>query len=361
MSNNTIFFILLGLTLVACSSKEEKIKPEVQNLTESVYSSVIIQPDSLYDVYASVNGILSQLMVSEGDVVKAGQELMQITNTAPKLNAENAALALQLAQQNAGSNSAVLSSIRDELATAKLNLANAELNYNRLKSLWDQGIGSKAELDGKKLAFESAKAQVSMLNAKYANTKNQLSTSLSQAKVQYEAALSTTKDFKITSAINGKVYSITKNQGEIISPQMPVAKVGSAQSFVIEMLVDEVDIAKIEVGQKIVISLDAYPKQVFEAVLSKIYPAKDERTQTFKVEGTFVQKPTKLYPGLSGEANIVIAAKNNVLTVPNECINANNEVNTEDGLIKVETGLKSMDRTEILSGIDSTTHLLKFN
>ena len=354
-----IYLILLLTGINACSSEEETITPTVTNLTESVYSSVIIQPDSLYEVYATVNGILSKLLVSEGDLVTSGQGLMQITNTAPKLNAENAALALQLAQQNAGSNSAVLSSIRDELTTAKLNVANAELNYNRLKSLWDKGIGSKAELDARKLAYETAKAQVSMLNAKYTNTKNQLSTSLNQAKVQYESALSTTKDFSIASTINGKVYSITKNQGEIITPQMPVAKIGSASNFVIEMLIDEVDIAKIEVGQKILISLDAYPKQVFEAKLTKIYPAKDERTQTFKIEGDFVQKPSKLYPGLSGEANIVIATKNNVLTIPNEYLSADNEVNTPDGMKKVETGLKSMDRTEILSGIDAKTELLK--
>jgi len=157
------------------------------------------------------------------------------------------------------------------------------------------------------------------------------------------------------------VYSITKNQGEIITPQMPVAKIGSAQSFVIEMLIDEVDIAKVEIGQKILISLDAYPKQSFEAKLTKIYPAKDERTQTFRIEANFVQSPAKLYPGLSGEANIVIATKSNVLTIPNEYLNADNEVKTKDGLKKVEIGLRSMDRTEIRSGIDASTELVKLN
>jgi multidrug efflux pump subunit AcrA (membrane-fusion protein) len=361
MIKKIIYLSFAAFFFGSCGSDEHKIKPEVTDLTESVYSSVIIQPDSIYDVYATVNGILSKLFVSEGDAVKTGAPIMQISNTAPKLNAENASIALQLAKENAGSNSAVLSSIRDELATAKLNLSNAELNYNRQKSLWDQGVGSKAELDARKLAYETARSQVNMVAAKLTNTKNQLNTSLQQARVQYEAASSNSQDFKVRSAINGKVYSITKKQGEIVTPQIPVAKIGSANSFIIEMLIDEVDIARVEVGQKIIITLDAYPKKAFTAKLAKIYPAKDERTQTFKVEGVFEEKPAKLYPGLSGEANIVIAAKKNIITIPNEFLTADHEVKTQDGLKKVEIGLSSMERTEILSGLDSSTFIYPIN
>ena len=95
-----IYFILV-FGAVACKSKEEKIKPQITNLTESVYSSVTLQPDSLYEVYASVNGILDHFFVGDGELVKMGDPIAQIINTTPKLNADNARIALELAQQNA--------------------------------------------------------------------------------------------------------------------------------------------------------------------------------------------------------------------------------------------------------------------
>ena len=113
-----------------------------------------------------------------------------------------------------------------------------------------------------------------------------------------------------------------------------------------------------QLDQKVLLTLDAYNKKVFEARISKIYPSKNERNQTFKVEATFVEKPARLYPGLTGEANIVILEKGNVLSIPREYLNDKNEVNTPDGLVKVEIGLQSIDRSEIISGIDTTTKII---
>ncbi len=83
----------------------------------------------------------------------------------------------------------------------------------------------------------------------------------------------------------------------------------AATDFIIEMLVDEVDIVKISINQKVIISLDAYKGEIFTGKVSKIYPKKDERNQTFTVEAVFDEAPIKLYPGLSGESNIIISAK----------------------------------------------------
>ena len=52
---------------------------------------------------------------------------------------------------------------------------------------------------------------------------------------------------------------------------------------------------------------------VFAGKVSKIYPKKDERNQTFKVEAYLLTTPKTLYPGFSGEANIIIAEKRTYL------------------------------------------------
>lgn len=354
-------FFIVSLALVwsmGCNDDTNAINAQYAPLTESVYSSVTIQPADHYEVYASVNGILDKTLVEEGMVVQRGQTLFKIRNTAPALNVQNAKVAMAQAKQNASNRSSVLGSIQDEISTARLNVKNARQNYERQKKLWQQDIGTRAEYDARKLAYESAQNQLSMLNNKLSRTKSDVNTALKQAKIQYQSANSNATDFTIKSKILGKVYSITKEQGEIVTPQMPIATLGSADNFIIEMLIDEVDITKIQSGQKVIISLDAYSKKVFEATISKIYPSKNERTQTFLIEGTFVEKPARLYPGLSGEANIIISEKEKVLSLPREFVNDKNEVNTPDGLVKVETGLASMDRIEIISGIDTTTQII---
>jgi len=57
--------ICFSLFVFSCSSKPDGIYPEVKNLTEAVYASVTIQPDSLYQVYATVSGILDMNMIDE--------------------------------------------------------------------------------------------------------------------------------------------------------------------------------------------------------------------------------------------------------------------------------------------------------
>lgn len=348
--------LFLGLS---CGEKQEAVFPSQTRLTESVYSSVTIQPDSLYQVFAAVGGILDRNLVEEGDIVTPETPLVQIINNTPKLNTENAQFTLRLAQENYGGKAGILRSLQDEILSAKLALKNDSVNYFRQKNLWEQNIGSKAQFENKELAYELSQNKVSLLEKSYERTKNELHTNLQQARNNYTASQIFTEDFTVTSKINGKVYALYKNPGEIVNNLEPLASVGSAQNFIIELLVDEVDIVKIDLGQKTLITLDAYGNEVFEARVSKIYPKKDERSQTFKVEAMFLDPPKKLYPGLAGEGNIIIAEKENVLTIPREYLINDNQVLTEDGEKTVKLGLHNLERVEILDGIDKKTKIIK--
>ncbi|MEH6537196.1 MAG: efflux RND transporter periplasmic adaptor subunit [Psychroserpens sp.] len=347
------------LLLVSCSQEEVKILPKERNLIESVYSSVTIQPDSLYQVYASVSGILEVNFVDEGDLISNQEQLVQITNSTPKLNTQNAKFALDLALENYYGSATVLNSIEDEIEAAKLKYRNDSINYFRQKNLWDQNIGSKALYDSKKLNYELASNQLRLLQNKLNRTKNELQTAVKQAQNYYQTASIATKDFTIHSKIKGKVYALYKEPGEIVNTMEPLASVGSANRFIIEMLVDEVDIVRISKTQDVLISLDAYSDEIFKGHVSKIYPKKDERNQTFKVEAVFVNPPDVLYPGLSGEGNIIIAKKNNVLTIPKAYVSQDNKVKTDDGLVTVVTGLQNMEYIEIQSGITKDTYIYK--
>ena len=355
-------FIVQLLVIVgfsSCSSEAEKIHPTQKSITTSVYSSVIIQPDSLYKAYAMVNGILEKNLVEENTIVSEGTPIIQIINTSALITAENAKLAYNLAQQNYSGKAAILNSLSKELSNTKLKLNNDSINYFRQKNLWEQNIGAKAEYDAKKLAFDLSSNAFAIAKENYSRTKNELRTQMNQANNSYKNTIISTNDFTIISKITGKVYALYKNPGEIVTTLEPIASIGSAHTFIIEMLVDEVDIVKIEIGQKVLITLDAFGYEVFTAKVSKIYPIKDEYNQTFLVEARFEEGPIKLYPGLSGEGNIIINTKENTLTIPRDYLAEGNKVKTDEGLINVAIGLQNIDNVEILSGITKETWIYK--
>lgn len=354
-----IFIFIFSTILLSCAGKEEKIYPKKTSITQLVYSSVTIQPDSLYQAFAIVNGILDENLVEEGDIVEKGVSIAQIINNTPKLNAENARMALDLARKNYRGDATVLNSIEEELKAARLQFINDSVNYDRQRKLWEQGIGSKAVFENKRLAFQVSFSNLDRLRNKYELTKNELKTQLQQAENIYRQTQINTTDFTVKSKINGKVYALHKNPGEIVTTSQPIATLGSAEKFVIEMLVDEVDIVKIKGEQQVMLSLDAYPGEVFKAKISKIYPKKDERNQTFLVEALFEKEPEVLYPGLSGEANIIIDRRKETLVIPKSFLIGKDSVKTENGLVKVSTGLSSLDSVEIINGISAETALIK--
>ena len=345
--------------LMSCNTNGDRIKPSLNTISESVYSSVTVQPDSLYQVYAAVSGILDQNLVEEGDTVVRGTPIAQIINNAPQLNVENAKLNLELAIDNYSGNNAVIRALEEEIRAARLKVQNDSVNYFRQKNLWEQNIGAEVEYDTRKLAYELSSNNLTLLLSNYARTKNELRTKVIQAENNYKTAQITTGDFTVESKINGTVYALYKNHGESISLLEPLAAIGSSNDFIVEMLVDEVDIVKIDIGHRAIINLDAYQNQVFETVVSKIYPRKDERTQTFMVEAVFVEAPAVLYPGLAGEGNIVVGKKENALTIPREYVIDRNKVRTEEGLMEVQIGLENLEFVEVLSGIDADTYILK--
>jgi len=359
MIKKIVVAILLSFSFFSCSGKKEKTNPIKRDITESVYSSVTIQPDSLYQVYSIVAGILDKNLVEEGDLVSKNKPISQIINNTPKLNTQNAKLSLDLARENYHGSADILSAIEDEIVAGTLQYKNDSINFFRQKNIWKQNIGSKVEYDTKKLKYQLSSNNLNLLKSKYNRTKNELKTALKQAENNYKTALIATKDFTVKSKINGKVYSLNKNQGEIISTMKPIATIGSATDFIIEMLVDEVDIVRINKNQKVIITLDAYKAEIFTGKVTKIYPKKDARNQTFLVEALFDEAPKTLYPGLSGEANIIIENRKDVLTIPKEYLIEKNKVKTDGGEVTIETGLQNMDFVEVISGINEETNIYK--
>lgn len=358
-----LWILMCFFFIVGCQEKNETTQPVFQSLTESVYASAIIQPKDLYKVYPNVNGVMEAILIEENQMVQKGEKIAQIKNSLPQINLEKAQLNTQLATQNHDQSTIILQSIQDEIQYAQLQVKSDSINYFRQKKLWAQNIGSQAEFDKRELAFEFSKNKLLALKNSYQRTQteidNQLVTQIQLAKSNFKSSKVSKQDFEIQTNMTGRVYEVFKKAGESITVQEPLATVGNANVFVIEMEIDEVDIARLQVGQKVLLNLDAYGQEIYEASISKIYPQKKLRTQTFLVEGIFKKQPTQLYSGLSGEANIIISEKEKIMTIPLNYLIENDKVKTEEGLLSVKTGMRNMEKIEIIAGIDTSTILSK--
>lgn len=353
-------FTIIAVFILASSCNENKdlIHPERRDITEWVYASVTVRPDSMYKAYATVSGILEDVMVKEGDSVDFGAALFKIRNTNPELQVKKLKLDYDLALEYLNQQNGILKSLKDQINAVQLRHRNDSLNYCRQANLWSNSIGSKAEYEAKKLAFELSGEELNKLQSDYARTRKELEIKANQAELALRSSRVTSADFIVRSEVNGKVYDIYKAKGEVVSSQQPLGVLGSATNFILELLVDEVDIVKIIRGQFVLVSLDAYPKHPFKARISRIIPDKDARNQTFKVEALFVDQPKVLYPGLSGEANIAVNHKENALVIPIRYLFNDTLVQAPDSLITVKTGLRNFEFVEVTQGLNEQSRII---
>ena len=355
--NKFSLLLLATMVLYACKSKVETNKPIVSNITESVYASGVIKAANQYQVFATVNGIINAIFVTEGDEVIKGTPLLSVVNEISKINTENARLTASY--NDYATNKSKLYELKVNIDFAKNKWLVDSSLYNRQLTLWNQQVGSQVEIEQRKLAYENSRALYQSALLKYEELKRQLSFMSKQSKNNLQISLQQNQDFIVKSEVDGKVYSILKENGEMVTPQMALAIVGSNTSFKLELQVDEYDIVRLKKGQLVLISLDSYKGEVFEAVIEKINPLMNERTKSFLVEAKFIKTPPVLYPNLTVEANVVIQTKNNVLTLPRSLVSDDGFVTTKSGdKVAVKMGLKDYERVEILSGITADDEII---
>ncbi len=338
------------LILLGCSSETESILPTIGTITESVYASGTIESDDQYQVFPSVNGIIQKVYVTEGDQVHVNSNLFAIFNETSKINRQNAELNANYSDFEA--NSSKLNDLKLGIEFAKNKMNTDSLMLSRQKVLFEKEVITSVQLEQYDLNYRQSRTNFLSSQLKLADLKRQLNLSDQQSKNNLRLSARMENDFLVTSDVKGKVYSVLKKKGEMVNVQTPIAIIGSSNSFKIILQVDEYDIIKIKKGLKVIISLDSYKGESFEAVIDKIDPIMNERSKTFTIEAVFTKQPKVLYPNLSLEANIVIRKKEKTITIPRKYL-------LEDGyvLLKnnqkrfVKTGLKDYQKVEILSGL----------
>ena len=329
-------------------------------ITEAIYASGVVKAEDQYNVFASVSGILVTAMVQEGDTVRADAPLFIIDDRASTLNSLNAELALELTAKNAAERSPILKERELAVQLAQEKRVNDSLLYARQKALWDQQIGSRQEFEQRELAFSTSRSTHINALAALEDTRTRLRNELEIARNNLARSQVGRGDHTVRSLVDGRVYDVLIEKGELVTPQVPLAVVGRSDAFVLELQVDEFDIARVHPDQRVLLSMDSYKGQLLEARITRVDPILDQRSRTFTVEATFTKAPPALYPYLTTEANIVVEHKDGALTIPATYLIDDRYVLTdEDQRTEVTVGLRDLQRVEVLSGIDSTTVIYK--
>ncbi|CAH0335660.1 Multidrug resistance protein MdtA [Flavobacterium sp. CECT 9288] len=354
-------FFLVMLSLLSCSKKEtEEMKPTVGEVTETVYASGVLKADGQYTVFATVNGTLQKVNVIAGQSISKGQSLFELESDKAELNTENARLAYQLSLESSRY-------IQDKIAEMEMKVQSSrdkftldESIYNRNKNIRNQGGISEVDFERVELAYKSSKINFESAKKQLAQLKAQLRNDQSRNSVNLKINQKSQSDFSVKSAFSGKLFDVLVKEGTLVTPQTPLAIIGQEYSYLLELEVDENDMVRVRTGQKVLVTMDSYKRQVFDAVIDKIYPIMNERSRTFKIEAHFIKPPKKLYPNLTAEANIIIQIKKNAITIPKAyLIQGKYVLVNKDEKREVKTGLSDYQKVEILSGLTAVETIYK--
>lgn len=351
-------FIFWGIltVLAGCNRKEEGTKPAYKDLTEAVYASGSIYPRNEYKVLANADGTLQRQLVSEGDSVKRNQLLFVLEDITQGAREQAAASLYRQSRANLGSNSPVLAELEAQVRTAQSRLANDSVNYVRYRDLYGQNATSKAELERVQLAYQTSRNDYAARRSALQRTRNQLAVDLESSKSQYVASGQEQGNTRVRSFVDGKVYEISKEPGEVVRRNDQLALIGSGQAVYVQLAVDETDFGKIRVGQEVVVKADVYPDKMFRARVRKIYPKLNRVDQSFRVDADFVGEQPDAYYGLTVEANVIVSQNHRVLTIPKSYVVGADSVwvQTDSGKqkIKIVKGAENFDLVQVKSGLN---------
>jgi multidrug efflux pump subunit AcrA (membrane-fusion protein) len=221
---------------------------------------------------------------------------------------------------------------------------------------------SKVALEEAELRFVSSKNNYQAARQRWVQRQAELEDRLAEAQIEYRLAAEEKGNALIESRIDGKIYSIVPEVGEMVSSNQPLALLGDSGQFLLKLTVDERDIAKVKTRQEVVFSMDVLPDTTLRAHISKIYPSMNQEDRTFTVEAEVAQTSLPLYAGASVEANIVIQQKENALVIPQAALMGGDSVMVEqDGerkKVKVRKGAENLSMVEVMFGLSENSKII---
>lgn len=286
-------------------------------------------------ISAQVMGRIEQVLVHEGDSVRAGQTLVVLDDAALRAAAEQAEASLKAA--------------RNQQTAAQAEAALASSTLQRFKQLQSEKSVSPQEMDEVARRAESAAARLEAMRAQTEAAKAQES----NTRILLGYA-------RLLAPFAGSITARMLDPGSMAAAGVPILQVESAGPLQLQVNVDESAIASIHKGMRIAVDLAG----ASSGVVSEIVPAADPATHSFVVK-IDLNASSLLRAGMYGTADIVTGAHPAVL-VPQSALVQRGSLNCAyvldtNGIAQlrsVTTGAVQGDLVEILSGISSGEKLV---
>lgn len=320
------------------------------NVDKSVLATGSVRANKRTEVGAQVSGKIQKLYVELGQRVKQGDLIADIDSS-------NQSNSLSTAE-------AQLSSYQAQLSSAHVALEVAQSNYNRLAKLYKANSTSLTELDNAKNTLASAKATVNNIKAQ-----------IKSAEISVNDAKTNLNYTQIVSPMDGVVVSVPVSVGQTVNSNQTsptIVQVADLSRMLIKLEISEGDIAQVKVGQNVTFTTLADPNREYTAVINSVDPALTTLTDNNYTEKSGNTEAVYYYAnvsidnadnslriGMTTQAQITIAKKENVLVVPTTVIKKRGKENyvfvLEEGksIEKIITiGMADAKNTEVVSGLN---------
>ena len=336
--------VLLVILLMVGKKNNRNVKmvevAEVEPMTivETVAATGKIQPEVEVMLSSEVSGEIIELPIKEGQQVEQGDLLVRINP--------------DLIQSSLNQSQAALQNFQAQLAQANASLKNAELNYNRSKSLFEKGVISQSEWDRSIADYEIAQANK---ESAYFNVQS------AAANVkQNRDNLSRTTIFAPRSGTISKL-SVELGERVVGTAQMAgteIVRVANLSNMEVEVDVNENDIVKVAIGDSTIVEVDAYLKREFKGIVTEIANSAEtalsvDQVTNFKVKVRILADSYKdltegkpehyspFRPGMTATVDIITNKREDVIGIPISAIvikTANDTISKASDKIKDPSG-----------------------
>ena len=283
--------------------KKEEVS--AKNLFVSIEASGLIEAISSVEIKSKASGEVLYLGAEVGDFVEKGFMLSQIDQRTPKN---------------------ILDQSKSDLEASKVRLENAEAQFNRGKQLHDKGSISDKDYED--------------IQENYAQAKS----TLVRTQVSYENAKISLDDTVVRSPVSGTVISRPVEVGQVISS--PTQAVGGGTVLMtmadlskvrVRALVDEIDVGKVSIGQKVSIKVAAYRDKEFFGIVSKIEPKArvEQNVTTFPVLIDIDNDENLLLLGMNTDVVIDVLNKDVALSTPSMSLRTRKDIYSAASIINI--------------------------
>jgi len=371
--------IVAVVLLASFASRDDSVPVMAVTVSRSTIRSVIstngkVEPVENFEAHAPVGTTVKRILVKEGDHVKRGQLLVELDAASARSQAAQAMAQMRAsdadvnAVERGGTQEEVLT-LQALLVKARADRDAAQRNLDALSRLQQSGAASPGEVRVAQGQFAAADAQVKLLESKQTQRYSRpevarVAAQGSEAQSAYVAAEDVLSQLVIRAPFDGIVYSLPVRQGAYVNPGDLVLQEADLSKVLVRSFVDEPDVARLAPGEKIEVTWDAMPGQVWKGSVSAV-PAAVKLHGTRNVGETtcvVANRDLKLLPNINVGVTIVTAEHDNALTVPREALRlddgtpyvyqvANNQLFRRN----VQTAISNLTQAEITSGVAEGT------